>query len=87
MLLQTDFDKPIAQIGLKKHPLGQYGLYGFFDAGNVAATPGQLTSNGLRTDVGAGVSISIQNKIVFRVYMGFGAGEGTHPNAKAASFL
>lgn len=87
LLLQTDFDKPIAQIGLKKHPLGQYGLYGFFDAGNVATTPGQLVANGLRTDVGVGFSVSIQNKIVFRVYMGFGAGEGSHPNAKAASFI
>jgi hypothetical protein len=33
---RVDFDKPLAQIGLKKHPLGQYGLYAFFDAGNVA---------------------------------------------------
>jgi hypothetical protein len=27
LLVQVDFDKPIAQIGLKKHPLGEYGLY------------------------------------------------------------
>jgi hypothetical protein len=87
ILLQTDFDKPIAQIGLKKHPLGQYGLYGFFDAGNVAPTPGQLVANGLRTDEGVGFSVSIQNKIVFRVYIGFGAGEGSHPNAKSATFF
>jgi hypothetical protein len=85
LLMQVDFDKPIAQIGLKKHPLGQYGLYTFFDVGNVAAKPGQLIDNGLRTDIGVGFSIAVQNKIVFRVYMAFGAGEGSHPNAKMAN--
>lgn len=33
--------------------------------------------------MGIGASISVQNKIVFRAYIGFGAGEGSHPNAKA----
>jgi hypothetical protein len=87
LLLQADFDKPIARIGLKGHSLGEYGLYGFFDAGNVAASPGQLIANGLRTDTGVGLSVSVQNKVVFRVYVGFGAGEGSHPNAKTANFL
>ena len=66
LLVQVDFDKPIAQIGVKGHPLGQYGLYSFFDAGNVSLTPGTLTSNGMRTDVGVGFSIAVQNKIVMR---------------------
>jgi len=85
LLTQVDFDKAIANIGVKGHPIGQYGLYGFFDAGNVSLTPGQLTAQGLRTDGGIGVSIAVQNKIVFRVYYGFGAGEGNHLNAKAAN--
>jgi hypothetical protein len=85
LLMQVDFDKPIAQIGVKGHPLGQYGLYTFFDAGNVSLTPGTLTSNGMRTDVGVGFSIAVQNKIVMRVYIAFGAGEGSHPNAKMAN--
>jgi hypothetical protein len=85
LLVQVDFDKPIAQIGVKGHPLGQYGLYSFFDAGNVSLTPGTLTSNGMRTDVGVGFSIAVQNKIVMRVYIAFGAGEGSHPNAKMAN--
>ena len=85
LLVQVDFDKPIAQIGVKGHPLGQYGLYSFFDAGNVSLTPGTLTSNGMTTDVGVGFSIAVQNKIVMRVYIGFGAGEGSHPNAKMAN--
>jgi hypothetical protein len=85
LLVQVDFDKPIAQIGLKKHPLGQYGLYTFFDAGSVALTPGELASNGMRTDVGVGFSVAVQNKIVLRGYIGFAAGEGSHPNVKMAN--
>jgi hypothetical protein len=85
LLMQVDFDKPIAQLFVKKHPVGEYGLYTFFDAGNVATTPGQLTANGLRTDVGVGFSVAVQNKTVLRVYIAFGAREGSHPNAKAAN--
>jgi hypothetical protein len=85
LLTQVDFDKAAANLGVKGHPIGQYGLYTFFDAGNVSLTPGQLTAQGLRTDVGIGVSIAVQNKLVFRAYIGFGAGEGSHPNAKAAN--
>jgi hypothetical protein len=85
LLTQIDFDKAVANLGVKGHPIGQYGLYGFFDAGNVSVTPGQLTAQGLRTDVGIGASIAIQNKIVLRAYIAFGAGEGSHLNAKAAN--
>jgi len=85
LLTQVDFDKSIANLGIKGHPIGQYGLYCFFDAGNVAANPGQLGSQSLRKDVGVGVSIAVQNKIVLRAYIAFGAGEGSHPNAKAAN--
>lgn len=84
-LTQVDFDKAVANVGVKGRPIGQYGLYGFVDAGNVSLTPTQLTAQGLRTDVGIGVSVAIQNRIVFRAYIGFGAGEGSHLNAKAAN--
>lgn len=87
LVTQIDFDKPVANIGIKDHPIGKYGLCAFFDAGNVSFTPGQLTAQGLRKDVGIGASISIQNKIVFRAYIGFGAGEGSHFNTKAANTL
>jgi hypothetical protein len=85
LLTQVDFDKAVANLGVKGHSIGQYGLYGFFDAGNVSLMPSLLTAQRLRTDVGIGVSIAIQNKLVFRAYMGFGAGEGSHLNAKAAN--
>jgi hypothetical protein len=85
LLTQIDFDKAIANLGVRGHPIGQYGLYGFFDAGNVFLTPGQLGAQGLRTDAGVGVSIAIQNKLVFRAYIAFGAGEGSHLNGKTAN--
>jgi hypothetical protein len=85
LLTQVDFDKTVANLGLKGHPIGRYGLYCFFDAGNVALTPGQLGTQSLRRDVGVGASIAVQNKIVLRAYIAFGAGEGSHPNAKAAN--
>lgn len=87
LLTQIDLDKTVANLGIKGHPVGQYGLYGFFDAGNVSFKPNQLTAQGLRTDVGIGVSVAVQNKIVFRAYIAFGGGEGSQVNAKAANYF
>lgn len=85
LLTQVDFEKAVANLGVKGHPIGKYGLYGFFDAGNVSLTPSRLAAQGLRKDAGIGVSIAIQNKIVVRAYIAFGAGEGSHLNAKTAN--
>lgn len=82
LLAQVDFDKAVANLGINGHSIGEYGLYSFFDAGNVSLTPGLLTAHGLRKDVGIGASIAVQNKIVIRAYIAFGAGEGSHLNAK-----
>jgi len=76
VLVQTQFDKKVA---------GPLGLYAFFDAGQVELTPGQLSFVDLRKDVGVGATLSVQNKIVVRLYIGFGAGEGSHPNVKMPS--
>jgi hypothetical protein len=76
VLVQAQFDKPVS---------GPLGLYAFFDAGQVEAKPGQLSLGNLRTDVGVGATLSVQRKIVVRLYIGFGAGEGSHPNAKLPS--
>lgn len=85
VLMQVNFDKPVYNLGIKGHPLGQYGIYAFFDAGNVSLKPGDLFANGLHKDVGVGFSVAVQNKIVARVYIGFGSGEGSHPNFKTAN--
>lgn len=76
VLVQTQFDKAV---------WGPLGLYTFFDAGQVEPTPSQLSFLKLRTDVGVGATLSVQNKIVVRLYIGFGAGEGSHPNVKIPS--
>jgi len=66
---------------------GPIGLYGFYDLGKVALTPGDLDLAHLRHDVGVGVYFKVQDTIVIRGYIGFGAGEGSHPNFKLPSAL
>lgn len=66
---------------------GPIGIYGFYDVGKVALTSGDLGFAHLRHDVGVGVYFKVENKIVVRGYIGFGAGEGSHPNFKLPSAL
>jgi hypothetical protein len=67
--------------------LGPVGIYGFYDVGKVALTPGNLDLTSLRHDLGVGVYLKVENKIVIRGFIGFGAGEGSHPNFKLPSSL
>jgi hypothetical protein len=90
LLIQEDFDKTLLNLNWKSprgdtYGLGQYGLYLFFDAGNVALNPSSLSMGNLRTDAGIGLSVAIGTKILGRIYLGFGAGEGTQFNAKLPS--
>jgi hypothetical protein len=91
VLIQEEFDKTLFDLNWKSvkndatYGLGQYGLYLFFDAGNVALNPGDLSMGNLKTDAGVGLSVAIGNKILGRIYWGFGAGEGTQFNAKLPS--
>ncbi len=78
VLIQAQFDKPVT---------GPLGSYAFFDAGQVEPKPGQLSFGNLRTDAGFGATLSVQKKTVLQIYIGFGAGEGSHPNAKLPSSL
>jgi hypothetical protein len=66
---------------------GPIGVYGFYDVGKVALSASDLSLVHLRHDVGVGVYVKVQNKIVIRGYIGFGAGEGSHPNFKLPSVL
>lgn len=59
-----------------------FGIYGFYDTGKVVLTPSDLGFSHLRHDIGVGVFFRVENKIVLRAFMGFGAGEGSHLNAK-----
>jgi hypothetical protein len=73
VLLQAQFDH---------HLWSLFGISGFYDVGKVAANPGDLSLSHLRHDIGIGAFIKIQNKVVLRAYLGFGAGEGIHPGFK-----
>lgn len=78
VLLQAQFDH---------HIWAFLGVYGFYDMGKVGLNPGDLGLSHLRHDVGIGASLKVQSKIVLRVYVGFGTGEGTHPNVKLPSTM
>jgi hypothetical protein len=78
VLLQAQFDHPVWWF---------FGISGFYDVGKVALNPGDLSLSGLRHDLGIGAYIKVQNKVVLRAYLGFGGGEGLHPNAKFPSAL
>lgn len=78
VLLQAQFDH---------HVWAFVGVYGFYDMGKVAINPGDLGLSHLRHDIGVGASIKVQNKIVLRAFVGFGTGEGTHPNVKFPSVM
>jgi len=78
VLLQAQFD----------HHLWSFiGISGFYDLGKVAENPGDLGLSHLRHDLGLGAFLKIQNKVVLRAYVGFGAGEGIHPNFKFPSAI
>ena len=74
MLFQAEFYK-----GMLGWPIG---FYAFFDAGKVALQRSDLDFTNLRHDFGPGIFIRAGGNIVLRAYIGFGAGEGSHPNAK-----
>jgi hypothetical protein len=73
MLLQADFYHDI---------WGPIGILGFADTGRVALVPSDLAFSHLRHDFGVGAYIRAGGNIVLRAYIGFGAGEGSHPNVK-----
>lgn len=64
-----------------------FGVSGFYDLGKVAAYPGDLGLSHLQHDLGIGAFFNIQNKVVVRAYIGFGGGEGIHPNFKIPSAM
>ena len=66
---------------------GPIGFLGFYDVGRVAERPSDLAFEHLRHDFGLGMTMSATNRVVFRVYIGFGTGEGIRPNAKFGSIL
>lgn len=74
MLLQADLYHDI---------WGPFGIFGFADTGRVALVPSDLAFSHLRHDFGVGAYLRAGGNIILRAYIGFGAGEGSHPNVKS----
>ncbi len=65
-----------------RHPVwGPIGILSFYDIGNVALQPGDLSFSGLRHDIGAGVYLHAGNRELVRFYIAFG-GEGSRLSPK-----
>jgi hypothetical protein len=78
MMVQAEYD----------HKLWKY-LGGFlsYDAGKVAFRKSDLDFSNLRQSFGGGIAIYLADRVVFRVAVALGAGEGAHPYFAVANFL
>lgn len=75
-------NRVLLQADLYKDLWGPFGIYGFYDTGKVALHSSDLSLTHLRHDFGPGIFVRAGGNIVLRAYIGFGAGEGSHPNFK-----
>jgi hypothetical protein len=73
------------QLELRRRIKGPVGLMGFYDVGKVAQLRSDIDFSHLRHDIGPGIYLVFSNKVILRAYMGFGGGEGSHPNVKLPS--
>lgn len=78
ILTQTEYDRRI---------IGPVGILIFYDAGKVASEADDLSFGNLRQGAGGGLSVFAGGKVVFRVYVGAGSGEGLHPFFGIANVL
>jgi len=69
MVIEVEFNRRIWK------PLG---IMVFYDTGQVAAQASDLSLAKMRQSVGGGLTLWSATKVVFRAYVGFGGGEGTH---------
>jgi hypothetical protein len=77
-LVQSEFDRRL---------IGPVGLLVFYDAGKVTFARSDLNFSNLHQGFGGGLSFFLAGKVVFRMYAGFGGGEGVHPYFGIANFL
>ena len=69
VLLQTQYERRIWQY---------VGVLGFYDAGQVAVNKGDLSFANMRQSFGFGISLWAESRVMFRMYVGLGSGEGIH---------
>lgn len=77
ILFQAEYDRRIWKY---------LGGLAFYDAGKSVLRKSDLTLANLRQSYGFGLAVFLEDKVVFRAYVGLGGGEGTHPYFGLASF-
>jgi hypothetical protein len=75
------------QIQLMHQVYGPIGVLGFYDVGKVGLKTSDLDFDGFHHAFGVGLYFTAGNVVVFRLSVGFGTGEGTLLNTKAASAM
>jgi hypothetical protein len=67
--IEVEFDRRIWKV---------LGIMAFYDTGEVATRASDLSLANMRHSFGGGLTLWSASKVVFRAYVGFGGGEGTH---------
>jgi hypothetical protein len=93
MMVQVEYDRRLCQ---ECKPCGQgtlrtvcthLGLLVAYDAGKVALRKSDLDFSEMRQSFGGGFAIYLADRVVFRVAVALGGGEGAHPYFGIADFL
>ena len=73
-----DPDNTVIEVEFNRRIWKPLGIMVFYDTGQVAAQASDLSLARMRQSVGGGLTVWSATKVVFRAYVGFGGGEGTH---------
>ena len=73
-----DPDNMVIEVEFNRRIWKPLGIMVFYDTGQVAAQAADLSLARMRQGVGGGLTVWSGTKVVFRAYVGFGGGEGTH---------
>jgi hypothetical protein len=73
-----DPDNLVFEVEFNRRIWKPLGIMVFYDVGQVAAQASDLSLTKMRQSVGGGLTLWSATKVVFRAYVGFGGGEGTH---------
>jgi hypothetical protein len=71
-------DNLVFEVQFERRIWSVLGIMLFYDTGEVAGQASDLSLAHMRQSVGGGLTLWSTNRVVFRAYVGFGGGEGTH---------
>jgi hypothetical protein len=93
MTVQAEYDRKLCEAcepcrkGMIRTVCTHMGLVLAYDAGKVALRKSDLDFSGMHHSFGGGISIYLGKDIIFRMAVGLGGGEGTHPYFGINNFL